>query len=175
MLHICLDNRSDALAVTTGDDDNVEPPQPVQRSQKASESRYTFVGQLPVGEKLTVLQLKQLLFHLLTGKQQSGASTASSSSEGCGWDNLGRSSLPASPHHLRLKDFPRGKLSAPLRDDRQLMKCLLVENWFTQPATVYHNMQCPPPKKWFTLCFNNDRVSQMGGKLLFKCFQRKKR
>ena len=122
ILHICLDHKSD----TTVGENNFEPSQPGDRSHKASESRYTFVGQLPVSEKMTVLQLKQLLFDLLTGKQIIASTTPSS--DGCGWGNLGVSSLPGSPHHLRLKDFPRGKLSAPLRDDRQLMKCLLVRN-----------------------------------------------
>ena len=63
------------------------------------------MGQVAVGETQWVWQLKRQLFDILIA-------SADASIE--------------SPQHLRVKDFKGGKLSSPLRDDRQLCKCLMV-------------------------------------------------
>ena len=134
-MHICLDSKSDSPSLSEGSKATTVTSSAVQetegdslqqaapKSSKAAENRYTFIGQLSVNEKLTVLQLKQLLFDLLTGKQKAALNSVD---DGCGWENIHLSTPPQSLHHLRLKDFSRGKLSGPLRDDRQLFKCLPV-------------------------------------------------
>lgn len=69
------------------------------------------LGEVAVSEKITVLQLKQLLC----------AQWQDLAARGEGSDIP----VPASPNHIRLRDGKSGKTSGPLRDDRIVGRCLL--------------------------------------------------
>ena len=73
---------------------------------------FVALGELPVSEKLSVLQLKQLIC-------TQWAALAGTSGE------ASTLPVPASPSHIRLRDGKAGKSSGPLRDDRIVGRCLL--------------------------------------------------
>lgn len=76
----------------------------------ASQPSCILLGEVAVSEKMSVLQLKQLLC----------AQWATLAARG-----EGDIPVPQSPNHIRLRDGKSGKASGPLRDDRIVGRCLL--------------------------------------------------
>jgi hypothetical protein len=139
MLHVCLDSKGDGGAIRAPPDlpRSDEAGQEVndltrKKGVSTSESRFIFMGHVFIAEKKTVLQLKQQLFDSAL---------------------LAAVRSPKNPHCLRLKDFKGGKLSGPLRDDRQLCKCLMVRETFFSISPSFSS-------SFFTSC----RVFPMGGR-----------
>lgn len=79
---------------------------------------FTSFGDLTVSEKLSISQLKNLIFENWEDMSISALSFLED-------DNIKFPEAPLSAKHLRLRDFKGGKTSGPLRDDRLIGRCLL--------------------------------------------------
>jgi hypothetical protein len=89
--------------------------------------RYILLEEIPVNEKSTILSMKKTLFsqwETLVANFHSKFNSLPHKDELLPY--LSNLLLhPTSLHHIRLRDYKNGKISAPLRDDRMICRTLL--------------------------------------------------
>jgi len=103
------------------------PPSSSSSSQQQpqQQQQYVALSELAVSEKMSILQVKKLLFEQWETLSAAAAAAAAVDGSGSGSGNAAMITPPESVHHIRLRDGKGGKASAPLRDDRLIGRCLL--------------------------------------------------